>query len=209
MSVLHRGLPWRACFLPSSLWMALAVPMAQATAAPPGADPAAAPAAVIVNGRVLAPAQRQALESRTGVPLQPGRWWYDPRSGLWGAEGHGAAGFAPAGLDVGAPLPPQVSGGRAGVFFNGRNLADAEITWLRTLGPVWPGRYWLDASGNVGLEGQPRPFANLWLLAQARGAGGNASSTTPSGTWIASSGGCVAISAKSSSGIGSFGASNC
>jgi hypothetical protein len=45
------------------------------------------------------------------------------------------------GIDVGAPLPPQASGGRAGVFFNGRNLADAEIAWLQTLGPVWPGRY--------------------------------------------------------------------
>lgn len=206
-SHLRRSL--RALSLQFCLGTALAVPAAAALAGtPPGSDPADA-AAVVVNGRVLDVAQRQAIESRSGLPLRPGRWWYDARSGLWGAEGQGAAGFAPAGLEVGAPLPPQASGGRAGVYFNGRNLADPEIAWLRTLGPVWPGRYWLDARGNVGLEGQPLPFANLWLLAQARQNGASRSSTTANGTWVASSGGCVAISAKSSSGIGSFGASNC
>lgn len=163
---------------------------------------------VVVNGRALPAAERQAVEQRTGVPLRPGRWWYDARSGLWGSEGAGAAGFAPAGLPVAAPLRAEASGGRRGVFFNGRSLSDAEIAWLMTLGPVWPGRYWLDAMGNVGLEGQPLPFANLAALAQAK-AGAVRSSTTASGTWIASQGGCVNISAKSSSGIGSFGASTC
>lgn len=163
---------------------------------------------VVVNGQPLPAAERRAVEQRTGVPLVPGRWWYDARSGLWGSEGQGAAGFAPAGLPVAAPLRAEASGGRRGVFFNGRSLSDAEIGWLMTLGPVWPGRYWLDAMGNVGLEGQPLPFANLAALAQAK-AGAARSSTTPGGTWIASQGGCVAISAKSSSGIGSFGASTC
>lgn len=163
---------------------------------------------VVVNGRALPAAERQALEQRTGVPLRPGRWWYDARSGLWGAEGAGAAGFAPAGLPVTAPLRAEASGGRARVYFNGRSLSDAEIRWLMTLGPVWPGRYWLDAVGNVGLEGQALPFANLVALAQAK-AGAARSSTTRSGTWVASEGGCVVVSGRSSSGIGSFGASNC
>jgi hypothetical protein len=163
---------------------------------------------VVVNGRTLDATARQAIEGRTGVSLQPGRWWYDPRSGLWGAEGQGAAGVVPAGIDVGAPLPPRASGGRGGVFFNGRNLADAEIAWLRTLGPVWPGRYWLDATGNVGLEGQALPFANLALLAQAR-AGRAHGGSTRSGTWIGSDGHCVVVSGRSSSGIGSFSASTC
>lgn len=193
----------RAWALPVMLagWMGAAT----AAALAPGS---ATPAEVVVNGRVLDAAARQAIEGRTGVPLQAGRWWYDARSGLWGAEGQGAAGFAPAGIDVGAPLPPQASGGRLGVFFNGRNLADAEIAWLRTLGPVWPGRYWLDAMGNVGLEGQALPFANLALLARAR-RGGAPNGHTRSGTWVASDGGCVVVSGKSSSGIGSFGASTC
>jgi hypothetical protein len=170
------------------------------------ADAAATPE-VVVNGRMMAPQEQAALSQRTGVPLRPGRWWYDARSGLWGAEGFGAAGFAPAGLDVGAPLRADASGSTSGVFFNGRALHLAEVRWLQTLGPVWPGRYWLDAQGWVGLEGQAQPFANLALLAAQRSRAH--SSTTPGGTWVASDGRCVAISAKSSSGIGSFGASNC
>lgn len=172
---------------------------------------AAAPAwaqNLVVNGRPLPPAEQRAVEQRTGVPMVPGRWWYDARSGLWGPEGAGTTGLAPAGLPVSAPLRPEASGGRAGVFFNGRALADAEVRWLQTLGPVWPGRYWLDAAGNVGLEGRPTPFANLWVLARAAH-GGDGTTTTRSGVTIASGGGCISISGKSSSGIGSFGASNC
>ncbi|MFC3146919.1 hypothetical protein [Piscinibacterium candidicorallinum] len=172
---------------------------------------AAAPAwaqNVIVNGQPLPPAEQRAVEQRTRVPMVPGRWWYDARSGLWGVEGAGAAGFAPPGLPVSAPLPAGASGGQRNVFFNGRSLSDPEIAWLMTLGTVWPGRYWLDAMGNVGLEGQKFPFANLAVLVQIK-AGKASSSTTPGGAWIGSQGGCVAISAKSSSGIGSFGASNC
>lgn len=178
---------------------------ASATVAPPGATAAA----VVVNGNALSDAQRRAIERRTGAPLPAGRWWYDTRSGLWGAEGQGAAGFAPAGLDVGAAMRADASGGRTGVFFNGRDLTLAEVLWLQTLGPVWPGRYWLDAWGSVGLEGQAMPFANLYVLAAQRRGAVAGNSTTRSGTWVASGGGCVIVSGKSSSGIGSFGASSC
>ena len=177
-----------------------------------GALPPAATAnetALIINGRVFDAASRARLEAAAGTPLISGRWWYDPRSGLWGREGQGAAGFARPGLDVGAPMPPKISGGRQGVFFNGRELTDAEVNWLRTLGTVIPGRYWLDAYGNVGFEGKNWAFANLWVLAWQRGAAGSTNTTTRSGTWIASEGGCVIVSGKSSSGIGSFGASTC
>lgn len=172
---------------------------------------------VVVNGRALSAAELQWMAQRAGVPLPPGRWWYDARSGLWGPEGAGAAGFAPPGLPVAAPLPADASRGRAGVFINGRSLSDAEIRWLQTLGPVLPGRYWLDAQGHVGVEGHPVPFTNLGQLVQARAGGSHGSATpggtygsaTPGGAWIAGSGGCVVISARSSTGIGSFGASNC
>lgn len=188
---------------------ALAASFTFATAAAAaGAQPAEPAAAVVINGRALQDAERHALEQRTGVPLRAGQWWYDVRSGLWGARGQGAAGFAPAGLEGLAPLPADASAGRSGVFFNGRALSGAEVAWLQTLGPVWPGRYWLDALGNVGLEGQRLPFANLHVLAaQRRGAAG--SGNTRSGTWIASDGGCVIVSGRSASGIGSFGASSC
>lgn len=166
---------------------------------------------IVINGRVLDAARRVQIESATGVPLLPGRWWYDARSGLWGRDAQGPAGFARPGLDVGAPLPAQASAGRTGVYMNGRQLVDAEVRWLQTLGPVWPGRYWLDAYGNVGLEGRDWAFANLVVLAaqQRHGGGSGTSQTTSSGTWIAGQGGCVIVSGRSSSGIGSFGASTC
>ena len=39
------------------------------------------------------------------------------------------------------------------------------------LGPVYPGRNWMDAQGNVGLEGGPA-LVNIWVAAQARSGGG-------------------------------------
>jgi hypothetical protein len=131
---------------------------------------------------------------------------------LWGAVGGPAAGLARAGLDVAAPLPAAASRTAGdhgtGVFFNGRELHLQEVRWLMSLGPVWPGRYWLDAWGNVGLEGQRLPFANLpALVAQRQGSAARAGAS--GGTWIGSDGHCVVVSGKSSSGIGNFGASNC
>lgn len=217
MSVPALRIPRLAATARVALVCAAAVVCGATGAAPPVAAAASArsspgtavEAAVVINGQALALERRQAIERSTGVPLRPGRWWYDARSGLWGAEGQGAAGFAPAGLDVGAPLRADASGGRTGVFFNGRNLTAAEVTWLATLGPVWPGRYWLDAWSSVGLEGQALPFTNLYMLAAQRRGAAAGNSTTRNGTWIASGGGCVMVSGKSSSGIGSFGASTC
>jgi hypothetical protein len=166
--------------------------------------------AVVINGQPLPEPARATIEQRTGMPLAAGRWWYDPRSGLWGAEGQGPAGIAPAALPVQAPLRADASAGRSGVLINGRDLTLAEVQWLKTLGPVWPGRYWLDAWGNVGLEGQPLPFVNLPQRAAAVAAGtGGSTRTTHGGAWITSGGGCVSVSAPSSSGIGRVGASTC
>lgn len=189
------------------LLLRVAMTVGLLAALPPAAT--ASENVLVINGRVFDTASRARLEAAAGTPLISGRWWYDPRSGLWGREGHGAAGFARPGLDVGASMPPKISGGRQGGFFNGRELTDAEVNWLRTLGTVIPGRYWLDAYGNVGFEGKNWAFANLWVLAWQRGAAGSTNTTTRNGTWIASEGGCVIVSGKSSSGIGSFGASTC
>ncbi len=60
--------------------------------------------------------------------------------------------------------------------------------------PVYPGRYWVDAFGNGGLEGGPASF-NLRMLAQQAAAAGRDSIYTKSGsgdnkssTWIGSDG---------------------
>ncbi len=166
--------------------------------------------AVVVNGRPLDAAQVQASARAAGQPPRPGRYWYDARAGMWGVEGGPVAGFAAAGQAGYGELARNASGGNTGVFFNGRELRLEEVLWLRTLGPVWPGRYGLDAWGNVSLEGHMLPFANLYVLAHQRGgAAGGGNSTTKSGTWIASGGGCTIVAGKSSSGIGSFSASSC
>ena len=55
---------------------------------------AAAQEGILVNGQPLS-AEEIAYY---GVDLPPGRYWYDPVSGLWGAEGSGYAGQTVAGL---------------------------------------------------------------------------------------------------------------
>lgn len=161
---------------------------------------------VIVNAIAMSPKQIHEVESRLGGHLVPGRYWYDAISGLWGYEGGPTVGFVLAGLRVGGPLQAQASNGDTGVFFNGRQLHSREVMYLATLGPVLPGRFWLDALGNVGYEGRPA-FANLPALHALR-YGAN-DSVTPGGASIASGSGCIVIDAPSSRGIGRWGASNC
>jgi hypothetical protein len=62
-----------------------------------------------------------------------------------------------------------------GVFVNGRELHPLDVIGLQGLiGQVWPGRWWVDAQGNYGVEGGPT-LGNLMVLARAnrsRGGGG-------------------------------------
>jgi hypothetical protein len=68
------------------------------------------------------------------------------------------------------------------VFLNGRQLTQAEVLYLTglTRGPIPPGRYWLDADGNVGMEGGPA-LVNLAQL--ARGGGNRWSNGDGTWTW--------------------------
>ena len=61
-----------------------------------------------------------------------------------------------------------------------------DVLGLQQLGPVLPGRYWVDATGNVGYEGGMM-FGNLWLLASQRLAGG----ASGGGPWAVYAGGGV------------------
>jgi len=109
-----------------------------------------------------------ALEAQYRVRAQNGAYWYDPACGAWGFAGGPTVGFIPAGLDLGGPLQADASGGTTLVFINGRQLPVRDVLALRQLvGPVLPGRYWLDAQGNVGVEGGPA-FMNLAALVQRR-----------------------------------------
>jgi len=139
-----------------------------------------------INGERPTPrrkAQLETLERAMGMRLPGGSYWYDRRSGAIGVWGGPTAGFIPAGLDLGPPMPAECSGGKTGVFINGRELHPIDVLRLRQITIVLPGRYWLDSSGVGGVEGGPPSF-NLVALAQqaqqrARGSGGSGGSGGP------------------------------
>jgi hypothetical protein len=94
------------------------------------------------------------LRQTYGAAPPPGRYWYDPRSGLYGYWGREAAGYIRPGHDFGE-LSPRASAGNTGVFLNGReiNLTEAQF-FQRLFGVVYLGHFWLDgATGNSGKQG--------------------------------------------------------
>jgi len=123
---------------------------------------------VTVNRVRLTDSQVKAFEQRWQVTVHDGRYWYDRVSGAWGMDGGPTAGWIMPGLELGGPLPADASGGATGVFINGRELHPLDVAALMRLGPVYQGRWWVDAQGTFGPEGGP-PMGNLWLLAQQRG----------------------------------------
>jgi hypothetical protein len=122
---------------------------------------------VFIN-RTLVPADTIRMLERTfNTKVPAGRYWYDRFSGAWGLEDGPAQGFTIAGLPLGGTLPADISKGGTKVFINGRELHPMDVQGLaRLVGPVIPGRYWLDAQGYAGLEGGPA-VANLRVLAQS------------------------------------------
>ena len=121
---------------------------------------------VIVNDVRLSDRVLHALEVQYRVRVQDGAYWYDAASGAWGFDGGPTVGFIPAGLRLGGALQSDASDGTTSVFINGRQLPMRDVLALRQLvGTVIPGRYWLDAQGNVGMEGGPA-FLNLVALAR-------------------------------------------
>jgi hypothetical protein len=140
---------------------------------------------VVVNGRALGDSQLEELKSRYGRYPAEGRFWYDPRSGLFGHEGRSADGFMYPGHDLG-PLDPAASEGKTGVFLNGRELPDEEYMFFSALSGNWiiPGRYWMDGRGDVGYEGSPLPVGNLYQAVRARmSAGGGAPNGRSDNFW--------------------------
>ncbi len=143
-----------------------------ASSSPPAA---AAPTSgeVWVNGSQLNEAQLRELAKAYGVTPQPGRYWYDGKSGLYGAEGYQAFGFMLPGHTLGS-MTRDCSGGVSDVLVNGREVPLTECAlWSQLLGyAVLPGNYWLDEAGNTGYEGVPVPVDNLYLAAQRTAYGG-------------------------------------
>lgn len=121
---------------------------------------------VYVNGKEMPLAYQQTMEQYYQMKIQKGRYWYDATCGLWGLEGGPALGIILPNLQLGGSLRADASRGRTGIYINGRQIDYTEqLQWQQLVGPITRGRYWLDAYGNVGLEGGPA-LVNLIQLAQ-------------------------------------------
>ena len=108
---------------------------------------------VYVNSVRLDENTLSALENYYGY-IPDSHYWYDPASGLVGLQDGPSSGKIDAGLPLGGRLQANASGGGTGVLINGRELHIIEITYLQQLlGVVYPGYYWMDAQGNIGVEG--------------------------------------------------------
>lgn len=147
------------------------------TIAPPNqraASTTPASGKVIINGQALSAEQLAQLERRYGVKAQPGNYWYDAKSGLYGMAGQPAAGFMYPDHHFGT-LARNASNGHTRVIVNGRELPQAEwALWSQILGYwIQPGAYWFDAGGNAGYEGNPTPVVNFYAAAQQNAYQGN------------------------------------
>lgn len=121
---------------------------------------------IYVNGEKLSNATIAALEQQYRIKMQNGNYYYDKISGFWGLIGGPTLGVTVPGLPIGGPLPSDAAHGESNIFINGMELHWQDVQNIKNLvGYTLPGRYWLDAYGNVGYEGGPA-VVNLWQLAR-------------------------------------------
>jgi hypothetical protein len=160
---------------------------------------AASDRTVVINGTRLSNEQVNSLEQAYRVKIQEGAFWYDKTCGAWGLQGGPTAGFILPNLDLGGPLRADASNGTTGVFVNGRQLHTYDVLALQQLlGPVALGRYWLDAQGNVGIEGGPMLFniVRIANTAPRRGGAGSTYRSNITGIGGGSSGGTSYVMGK-------------
>lgn len=161
----------------------------------PAKTDAPAGTGVFVNQKELTDEQLNSLREAYGAAPPKGRYWYDSRSGLYGYWGYEAAGYIRPGHDFGA-LPADASNGKTGVSINGREINVTEAAFFQRLfGVVYRGHFWLDgATGNMGVDGNPIPLANLVAAMQrARTPAGGDGYTwrDGSGATVGSEGNCT------------------
>jgi hypothetical protein len=146
---------------------------------------------VSVNGVRLSDSVLRILETSCRVRIAEGDYWYDKVSGAWGVTGGPTCGFVLPGLDLGGPLRADASAGDTGVFITGRQLHRLDVVMLQQVTPVYRGRYWVNALGYCGFEGNPVPFMNLGAMVQAkqsRSSGGGAYNRSTAGGGIGGDG---------------------
>jgi hypothetical protein len=149
---------------------------------------------ISVNGVQLDENTIQQLEAAYRTRLINGHFWYDPVSGLWGAWGGPAFGQILPGLSLGRPLRFEASGGQTNIVINGRAVHPLEYQALRASygSAAVPGRYWLDAWGNIGQEGGPA-LTNIY--ATGMGQSGRSWYHAGPGGYMGSDGNCIGYTA--------------
>ncbi|SRR5258706_12151272 len=120
--------------------------------------------AVYVNNVLLNEFETACLDRAMRSATPDGSYWYDRLCGAWGRVGGPCLGIIGAGLELGGPLRADASNDRTLVFVNGRELHFYDVMALHQIMVVMPGRYWLDAYGNIGPEGRVA-IRNLWAAA--------------------------------------------
>jgi hypothetical protein len=138
---------------------------------------------VYVNGKALTTDQLNFLEQRYQTRIPDGAYWYDKVCGAWGQIGGPMLCSIEPGLEIGGVLQPGASFGNTGVFVNGRQLHFLDVAALQQVVPViLPGRWWVDAAGNFGIEGGPM-LGNLWAFARTFTGTGGISHESVLSTW--------------------------
>jgi hypothetical protein len=131
-------------------------------------DPSQNP--TVVNGITWTENDIAAFKKIYGSALNPGVYWYDAKSGMFGLQGQASLGYLYPGHEYGT-LAQNASNGNTGVLLNGRDITQAEYYFLnqicRTIIPQV--NYWMDAYGNTGAVNNPFFVFNIrQLVAQAQ-----------------------------------------
>jgi len=128
---------------------------------------------VIINDKQLSAMEVKQLASSFGGQVIPGSYWYDSKTGAWGRQCGPGLGLGQTGLKLGGKLKSNASCGNTAVFVNGRELHAQDLSLLQSLaGYIAPGRYWMDAQLNAGVEGGPA-LVNYRTLAAQKNRGGD------------------------------------
>jgi hypothetical protein len=119
----------------------------------PSSSSASSAGQVKINNYVLTVQDKAAFRNYYGVEPQPGNYWYDSESGLYGKVGQSAAGYINPGHNFGA-LDPEASGGTSGTYLNGRELTYEELSYIEsTYGVDWgQGDYYYNDQGYLGTQ---------------------------------------------------------
>jgi hypothetical protein len=139
--------------------------------------------AIYLNQVLLSENEAAVLDRAMRSATPDGSYWYDRLCGAWGRFGGPCLGIIAAGLQLGGPLRADASNGNTLVFVNGRELHFFDVMALHQIMVIMPGRYWLDAYGNFGLEGC-RAMGNFWnAAAQPTGHAGGQRRESVLSTW--------------------------